>query len=256
MKVKEGLIKKFLKFSYGSWFGLILGLFTTMLTTRILKPDDFGKASLFELFLKLGLIFTILGTDQSFVRFFYEEKSEKRGALLLNSIKIPMFSTIILAIIVLIFYSPITYFIIDNESLLFAIVLVVEIFLQTTFRYGQLVIRMQQQGNLYSIIQILRRISKLLFIVILFLLLGSSFEVLVYSNVITLLVLSLIVIYFGKDFWSLKNIKIKNVKHSQSEIIKYGAPFVLTIFITWLFESFDKIALRQWSDFEELGLYS
>src|SRR5699024_6216961 len=60
----------------------------------------------------------------------------------------------------------------------------------------------------------------------------------------------------GKDFWNLKNAKVKDVKHSQREIITYGAPFVLTIFITWLFESFDKIALRQWSDFGELGLYS
>src|SRR5699024_2438749 len=245
---KEGLIKKFLKFSYGSWLGLILGLFTTMFTTRILNPDDFGKASLFELFLKLGLIFTIFGTDQSFVRFFYEEDLEKRGTLLYNSLKLQIISTNVLSGMILIFYSSITYFLIGNQSFLFAVVLSIGIFFQAIFRYGKLVIRMQQKGNLYSIIQILRNIFKIILIILLFILIGSRFEILIYSNVITLFILSLLVIYLGKDFWNLKNAKVKDVKHSQREIITYGAPFVLTIFITWLFESFDKIALRQWSD--------
>src|SRR5699024_8976676 len=75
-------------------------------------------------------------------------------------------------------------------------------------------------------------------------------------KVITMILLTFIAIYFGRNIWKISNRVVKNVKHSQLEIIKYGSPFVLTIFITWLFQSFDKIALRQWSDFEELGLYA
>src|SRR5699024_645470 len=60
----------------------------------------------------------------------------------------------------------------------------------------------------------------------------------------------------SSDLWNPKNLRINNVRHSQKEIFKYGAPYVLTLFLTWLFESFDKIALRQWSTFDELGEYS
>lgn len=254
--MKDNLLKKFLKFSYGSWVGLILGLGTTMLTTRLLPPEAFGKVSMFDLFLQVGLILAIFGTDQSFVRFFYEEETTKRGALLYNSLRIPSISTSIILIFVIVFYKPITYFLIGNEDLNFAIWMAIGLVSQLLFRYAQLVIRMQQKGSLYSLLQIFRQFFNLVFILLFFYIVGSRFEVLVYSRVITLVLVVVVAIYFGREFWNLNNLKIKNVRHSQSEIIRFGSPFVLTIFITWLFESFDKIALRQWSDFSELGLYS
>src|SRR5699024_6135728 len=93
-------------------------------------------------------------------------------------------------------------------------------------------------------------------ILVLFYLMGSRFEVLIYSKVLTTLILVLIAMYFGRQFWSLSNLRVKNVQHSQSDIFRFGSPFVLTVFISWLFEAFDKIALRLWSDFGELGLYA
>jgi len=254
--MKDNLFKKFLKFSYGSWIGLVLGLATTMLTTRLLPPEAFGKVSMFDLFLQVAMIFTIFGTDQSFVRFFYEEVPSKRGALLYNSLRIPLITATLMIATIVIWYKPITLFLVGSVDFKFAIWLVCGIIAQLIFRFGQLVIRMQQKGNLYSLLQIFRRVFNLVFILLFFYTIGSRFEVLIYSKVITLVLLVIIVIYFGKQFWSLKNCKIKEVKHTQSEIFRFGSPFVLTIFITWVFESFDKLALRQWSDFNELGLYT
>lgn len=255
--MRESLFAKFLKFSYGSWVGLLLGLLTTVISTRLLLPEAFGKASMFDLFLQVGLILTIFGTDQSFIRFFYEEKPEKRGALLYNSLKLPVFTTIILLVTILIFYRPITYYLTGESNFSFALILIFGIVSQLLFRYGQLVIRMQQKGSLYSILQILYRLLNLIFIIVFFSLIGSNFKVLVFSIIITLAISAGISIYLEKEFWKLNNITITTkTKHSQLDIIRYGSPFVLTIFITWLFESFDKIALRQWSNFEELGLYS
>lgn len=254
--MKPSLIKKFLLISYGSWVGLVLGVVTTMITTRLLPPDAFGKASMFDLLLQVAMILTIFGADQSFVRFFYEEKPSKRGALLYNSLRLPMFSTFILIVILIIWYKPITIFLIDKSDFSLIIWLSVGIIAQLLFRYGQLVIRMEQKGNLYSLLQILQRVFNLIIIILLFFKIGANFEVLVLSKVITLILLVCVAIIFGRKLWSLKNLNIKNVKHSQKTIISFGAPFVLTIFISWLFESFDKLALRQWSDFNELGLYA
>lgn len=254
--MKESLFKKFLKFSYGSWVGLFLGLTSTMIITRILPPDALGKASMFDLVLQIGMILTIFGTDQSFVRFFYEEEESKRGALLFNTLKIPFITTIIMLILILTFYKPITSFLVGKSDFTIAIWLVLGIIGQLLHRYSQLVIRMQQKGNLYSILQIFLRVFNLSFILIFFYLIGARFEILIFSKVVTFFLLVMIAIYFSKNYWNLKNTRIRNTKHTQKEIFQYGAPYVLTLFITWLFESFDKIALRQWSTFEELGQYS
>lgn len=254
--MKHSLINKFLKFSYGSWIGLLLGLATTMITTRLLSPDSFGKVAMFDLSLQIGLILVVFGTDQSFVRFFYEEEKEKRGALLYNCLRIPLLTSTFILIIILFLYKQISYFLIGKVDFVFAVILAVGIFAQLLFRYGQLVIRMQQKANLYSLLQIFERTFNLIFILFFFSLLGSNFHVLIYSKIVTLLILVLIALYFGRHLWNIKNLKVKNAKHSQSEIITFGTPFIFTIFITWIFTSFDKIALRQWGDFEELGLYT
>lgn len=254
--MRDNLIKKFFNFSYGSWIGLLLGLLTTMLTTRLLSPDAYGIMSMFDLFLQIGLIISIFGTDQSFVRFFYEEEPSKRGALLLNSIRLPFIVSVLIVGLLFIFNKHLTIFLVGEEDYKLVIWLSLGIFAQLFFRYAQLVIRMQQNGHMYSILLILQRAFNILFVLLFFYTIGARYEVLIFSKVITLILLVLIAVYNGKSFWSISNIKIKGVKHSQSEIIRFGAPFVLTIFITWLFESFDKIALRQWSDFNEIGIYS
>src|SRR5699024_1710372 len=252
----DNLVGKFLKFSYGSWVGLVLGLLTTMVTTRLLPPDAFGHDSMFELFMKVGMILAVFGTDQAFVRFFYEEAPEKRGKLLYNSLKLPMITTLCIISGIFVFYKPVTNYIIGYEDFNIDVVFALGIIAQLIFRYAQLVIRMQQKGNLYSLLQIFQKLFNLLFIFVVFFFVGPSFKVLVFSKVISFILLVIIAIYLGRQFWNLKNFKKGNVNHSQSEIIKFGAPFVFTIFITWLLESFDKIAIRQWSDFDELGLYT
>lgn len=254
---KNNLIEKFLKFSYGSWIGLVLGVATTMIITRILSPEDLGKVSMFDLALQVGMIITIFGTDQSFVRFFYEETPELRGHLLYNTLRIPMFTSVLMIGIVLLSYNYITEFLIGIADFEFAFLFAIGIILQLLFRYGQLVIRMQQKGNLYSLLQIFQRLFNLGFILLFFIFIGTSYEILIYAKIITLFSVTVIAIFSQKQFWNLKNLKNnKKAKHSQLEIFRFGSPFVLTIFITWLFESIDKIALRQWSTFDELGLYS
>lgn len=250
------LFKKFLSFSYGSIIGLGIGFFTTLVTTRILTPEDFGKASMFSLALGVIMIFVILGTDQSFIRFFYEEQEEKRGALLYNSIKLPIILAILIGAVILIFHEKLSLFLFGEQNLNIIILLVVGILTQLVFRYALLVIRMQQKGNLFSVIEITNRTLQLLLLVFAYLIIGQDYKIVVYSTVITFIILVVLTILLGNQFWSPKNLFVKNLKHSKIEIVKYGFPLGFTVLITWLFQSFDKIALRQWSTFEELGLYT
>lgn len=254
--MKDNLLKKFLEFSYGSWIGLIIGLGSTMITTRILSPDDFGKASMFTLTINICMILIIFGTDQSFVRFFYEEEEKNRGGLLFNCLNVPIVILILVVFFIIIFKRQITVFLFNEESLVIALILAVGIITQVLNRYGILIIRMQQKGNLFSIIQILNKVLNFMFILLLYLILGSQYQIIIYSFVITSVILTIISIVYEKKYWKSINFTKNNLKHGKVEILKYAYPLVFTTLITWLFESFDKIAIKQWSSFNELGVYS
>jgi O-antigen/teichoic acid export membrane protein len=254
--MKNKLFKKFISFSIGSWVGLVIGLLTTIITTRIFSPETFGIISMFTLAINISVIFIIFGTDQSFVRFYYEENEYNRGGLLYNSLKIPILITLLISLFILIFNKEITSFLFEEESIVAAALLILGILAQVFFRFASLVIRMQQKGKMYSTLEILNKSLNLIFMLTLYLSIGKSYEVLMYSSVLTIVILAIVAIYYEKNFWNPKNFYKKNLLHSQKEIIKYGFPMVLTILITWLFQGFDRIAIKQWSTLEELGLYT
>lgn len=254
--MNNNLIKKFLSFSYGSFLGLIIGFITTMITTRILQPEEFGKVSMFTLAINISMIFAIFGTDQAFVRFFYEEEKSKRGGLLYSCLKPVFYLTLFLLLTFLFFKKKLSLMLFGEYNSIVAAMLALGIVVQILYRYASLVIRMQQKGHLFSLIELLNRIFTFILIIMFYLIMGPTFEIVVYSTVFTFLFLTIYLIYNQKNMWSFKYYSENSLKHNNKEILKYSYPLVLTTLITWLFEAFDKIALRQWADFQELGLYS
>lgn len=254
--MQSNLFKKFLTYFYGSGIGLFIGLATTMISTRLLTPADFGKASMFTLAITVFMIFIVFGTDQAFVRFFYEEKEELRGRLLYNTLKLPLAMLILTLTVILLFQDQLMFFLFGETNFLILIALLIGIFVQFVYRFAVLVIRMQQKGHLFSLMEILNKSLNLGLLLLLFYFMGPTYEILIYSTVFALIILSIIAIAIEKRFWLPSRGNGEIVKHSQRDIFQFSYPLVLTTLITWLFQAFDKIALRQWSDFEELGLYS
>ncbi len=254
--MNNNLLKKFLSFSYGSWIGLVLGVLMTMVTTRILSPEHFGKASMYNLAINVVMIFIIFGTDQSFVRFFYEEEEKKRGGLLYNCIKVPIVLALIITMIILIFNRSITNYLFEEGNFVLAITLVIGIIFSAINRYSTLVIRMKQKSHLFSIIQIANRIVDFVILIIFYYLMGNRFEIIIFSSAVSLVFITVLSVYFERKFWSISNYRLTELKHSTKDVFIYAYPLVLTSLISWLFTSFDKIALKQWSTFTEIGLYS
>lgn len=250
------LLKKFLSFSYGGVVGAAIGFITSMITTRILLPEEFGKTSMFTLFVNIAMILAVFGTDQAFVRFYYEEEEKKRGALLYNCLKIVFIILLPVLIIIILFRVELLEYLFSEYSTSVFIALIIAVITQVFYRFGTLVVRMQQKGNLYSIIQILSRIFILLGVIFFYIFLGSTYEILVFATVISFFVLVIFLIYSQKRYWSVSNLSIPNTHHSKREIFSYSYPLVFTTAVMWIFEGMDKIAIRQWADFNELGLYS
>lgn len=94
-KLRNNLIKKFLSFSIGGYINIFIGLLTVPITTRLLSPEQYGISSLITSVTSFMFVICCLGTEQGFVRFFYDEKEERRGKLLYNCLYYPFHISIL-----------------------------------------------------------------------------------------------------------------------------------------------------------------
>ncbi|GAB6099406.1 oligosaccharide flippase family protein [Halanaerocella petrolearia] len=253
---QNSLIKKFLSFSIGNWLGIIVGVISTPIVTRFLSPKLFGKASMFRLALNVVMIFVVFGTDQTFVRFFYEEDPQNRKKLLFKSLKVPFGLFVITFIIMLGFKDEISLLLFDEVSQNIIYLLIVAILLQMLNRFALLVIRMEQKGFWYSMLQFLLKLIKLFGIILFTYMIGKKYQVIPYAQVIAIAITLFGAIWIGRKFWDFRDLNDKKLNNNLRDILEYSYPLVITTLITWLFQSFDRIAIKHWATFSELGLYT
>ncbi|SDL00476.1 lipopolysaccharide biosynthesis protein [Halanaerobium congolense] len=252
----KSLLKSFFNFSIGNWLGAIVGIISTPILTRILSPDQLGKASMFTLAINILLLFVLFGTDQAFVRFFYEEEENNRNKLLFNILKIPIFIFLITSIIIFFMKDRISIFLFGEVNQFLIITLIITLFFNVLKRYGLLVIRMKQQGLTYSMLNFLFKIISLGLLILFAYLLGEQFEIRVYSQSIAIIIITFISIFISRKAWKFTDFKDIKLNNSLKDIFHYSYPLMFTALITWLFQSFDKLAIKEWSTYNQLGLYS
>ena len=246
--MKNNLLKKFLSFSIGGYVNAVIGFFMLPFITRILTPEEYGIASLIAVLVDMLVIMCSMGLDQGLVRFFYEEDEDNRGRLLYNSISYPIIFFFILSI----FKDKITFFILNkNDNFLWKVILV-SILFRILHLFSILIIRMQQKGKLFSFLNILLKVSEFLFILILYKIYKNSYKILILASLFSFILTSLLSIFFERKIWTFSG----KEKITKKELLKYSFPLVLTMGLTWLFASADKLTIKYFSDLNQVGLYS
>ncbi|WP_346936257.1 oligosaccharide flippase family protein [Clostridium sp.] len=253
---RNSLLRKFLSFSVGNWLVLIIGLISSPIITRIIDPSEYGKFGMFNLYANILMLITTCGLDQSYVRFFYEEDETNRNKLLFESIKIPFILNILISIIIIIFKVPISKYIISDYNLNFIILLILNISLASIGRFSLLTVRMKQKGRLYSMLQVMQKVSYLMSVGLFFMIYNDSFLTLAYATLISNAVVASVSLFTERDSWNFKNIKDKKLKNSQIDILKYGIPLIFTVLVTWLFQSADRMAIKAFYGNYEVGIYT
>ena len=76
---KKSLLSQLRDFGFGPVIGVIISMLTVPVTTRILSPEEYGKASLFVLFESIFLIVGTLGLDQGYVRFYNQGQIDRQS---------------------------------------------------------------------------------------------------------------------------------------------------------------------------------
>lgn len=254
--MKNNLLKKFMEFGVGSFVTLLLGFITSPIITRIISPEQNGRFSMFNTVINLIMIITMLGLDQSYVRYYYDEEIENRPRLLKLCIREPIIIGIIVSIFVMIFYKKVSMYIVQEKSFMVVVLFSINLLLCIVSRFAMLEIRMKQKGKLYSLLNIITKITNLIFVIIFFLLYNDNYITLIWATTITNLFVTMIAIFSERDEWLKRSNSKTQLNVSKKEILTYGIPLIFSMSITWAFQSIDRISIKEFVGFYELGIYN
>ncbi len=249
---KDSLLTSFIKYFYGNFVVLLLGLVQLPLTTRVLETSEYGKTTMFLTAVTVIYIFAILGLDQSYIRYFYKEGINRKR--LFFQCLIPPFILIVILTAVYIAFAPVFNQFLFGENDVSIIIPVVGYTVVSVFeRFLFLNIRMEQNGVLYSNLNILSKVLNIAFIILLALRMGSNFRVVMYALTLSLGTVTLICAV--RYLYVSRNEKLTAHETDERELLKYGIPFIPMLLMEWLLSSMDKWSIKIFNDFSQTGIY-
>lgn len=252
-KKKIGLLKQLRDFAGGPLIGVLISMVTVPIVTRMVSPVEFGKSALFTLVQTFFSLIAFLGLDQAFVRYFNTKEYDKKN-LLYNSILFPLILCCLFIIGIIIFEKHLSFWLFEQNEPLLMFLLCLFLPALLVNRFAFLIIRMNLRGKLYSLLSISTQIINFISLLILLYFFERSFRSIILATIISTLVNTFIAFMFTKDAWSL------NKKYFDKTLLKklfqFGAPLVPATALSWVLDSVDKIGLKQWGSYEQLGLYA
>lgn len=240
-------------FGIGPIVGMFISIFTVPVITRLLSPEEFGKSSLFSLIQTIFNLVVLLGIDQAYVRFYNDKKIDKKN-LLYNCLLLPSIFCSFILFFTFVFKKNISIFMFGQyePKVMFLFLFYLPSMLFN--RFALLTIRMELRGKTYSFLCVFQQVSYFILLYCLLLHYERTFKSLVYSTIISSFLNTVFAVGISKSFFPINKITIN--KQLLKEIVYYGLPLVPASIFSWVMNSFDKVALRSWSTFEELGLYA
>ncbi len=241
----------FAGFSFGPIVSAVIGFMTVPLTTWLIDPAMFGKASMFVTAQSLVALMLFLGFDQAFIREYREV--EDKNNLLFNSLLFPVIFSALLLIIILILKDQISIILFGEVDYLSIIILAVSIPVLIYKRFGLLLIRMEEKGKIYSLFQIAEKILYLTILIPVLLFWERSYRSIIISSFSMVVIMTIVELIITRKYWNLRfNINKSLIKRMG----RFGIPLIPVGILVWVMNSMDKVSLRIWSDYNEIGLYA
>lgn len=250
--MKKTLLNKFFSFSIGGYISILIGLISVPITTRMLTPEQYGIASIISLIVNILMLIVSLGLDQGFVRFFYEEKEEARGKLLFNCLYYPIFILFVIILGIIFFNKNISEFILKKQEFYIALILIAMLIFTLANRFSTLVIRMEQKAKLFSFFTVLTQVLNFLFILLFFKIYKDNYKTIVLATLFSTMITTILSVIIEKKIWSFKG----ESNFTKRELLKFSLPLSLTMALTWIFQSSDKIIIKIFTGMYEVGIYS
>ncbi|MFY8298528.1 lipopolysaccharide biosynthesis protein [Pseudoalteromonas sp. SS15] len=246
---------KLLGYALGPLGSAALGFISLPLLTWFYSVEDVGKISMLLLVMNFGILTFCLGLDQAYVREYHEVNSKPALLRLVCTPSLLLMS--LFALFVLLFEpSIISVLLYGTENTYLALLTLFCIVFAVISRYLSLILRMQERAIAYSLSQLLPKLIFLLCII------GIVVSELPKTDV------SLISAQFASVFtvllvllWSTRNdvhksFIAKATHLNLTDLLKFALPLMAGGFAAFGLQVMDKVFIRSFSTFTELGVYS
>ncbi len=246
--------RKILAFALGPVAAAALRFLSLPLIAWLFPPEDIGRNNVFQVFGSFCTMIFVLGLDQAYVREFHEAEDRFR---LFKSCFMPGFILLTLVFIATLPFSGDLAELLYGESVpLWYVISAACILLSFIATFLALVVRMQERGLAYSAFQVL---PKLVTISLLgsYMVFGAQriYTNLLYANLVSTLLMVLVLVWNTRADCRLSAIAKINATELK-KLLQFGAPLVGAGVAYWGLTATSTIALRMFSGFKELGVYS
>lgn len=256
MAKKQNFIRHFFVIGSGTAINMLIGLLTAPVITRMVDPVEYGQLSMFTLYATLAVMILGLGMDQALVRFYYEQDTlEYRRALLLRCVRLPVIITLCLSAAVV--ASSALGLVSYEFSTPVMVLLCVCTLIQLLYRFSQLLVRLAYRSREYSMLNVLHKLAYVVLAVGLLLVMKEhDLLALVLATVLSYGLCMALSIRMQPREWDFRaGCGGRSAIHEQ-ELLRYAAPFILSMSVTQLFHAIDKLSLNHFCTYAEVGVYS
>lgn len=252
----KNFLKHFTVIGAGTVINLVIGLLTTPLITRIVNPVEYGQLSIFTMYEGIIVMVLCLGLDQALVRWFYDFNTiEYRRALLFRCVTLPVLASCIFSVIVIVLST------VGIISFEFSTTVVVMLCLYSLcgiiYRFSQLLVRLSYQTKLYSLLNIIQKVSYVcIALLLLFATQIDDFNILAFATLFSYFICMIISILAQRKMWAFSKNDSSMCCVPLKELLNYAYPYIFSMGITTFFQSIDKMSLNYYCTYTEVGIYS
>lgn len=247
--------KKILAYAIGPVGSGIFSVATLPIITWFYNVDDVGRISMLQVFTSFAILFFCLGLDQSYVRAYHDSDNKP---LLLKHAMFPGVCICILSSLLIFIYKPdfISKILYNIESVYLSFLTFFCFIVALISRFLSLTLRMQERAIAFSMSQVLPKILLLLFVISAVVWAGSrDSKQLFTANALALFIACLIFAWNTRNDWipafAQKFDKVEFQTH-----LSYGFPLLIGGLASWGLNVSDRIFLRLFSSYTDLGVYS
>lgn len=196
-----------------------------------------------------------MGFDQALIRYFYRfDTADYQRTIVRECCVLPFVCTLLAGIVVnVLSWLGLVPFEFEPGIMT---MLTVSVFFQVMNRIDLILLRVTYQTKLYSLLQVM---TKLLFAGIAiagcFLFQTQRLFVLTAASAVSYGVVTVAGIGSQKELWNFKKTR-QRYPIDRKELYRYAFPFIVSMGITTIFQAIDKMSLKRYCSYEEVGIYS
>ena len=247
--------QKILNYALGPISAALISFISLPLITWFYSIEDVGRISMLQVISSLIILLFCLGLDQAYTRQFHEAEDKSR-----------LFKLVFLPGFLLLLITFLSIYIIDNtalsrwlyaeESIYLTIISITCFVFVFCSRFLSLILRMQERALAYSMSQLLPKLFFLLFILLtVWLDFIQDFYNLITAHLLSVFTVFIVFAWNTRSDWLTAITKKININELRV-LLHFGLPLVVGGLAVWGLNVVDKLFLRNFSTFSELGLYS